>query len=254
MTRHDRLMANGNTKLLPLLPAAFLLFSAAVFAVAQQTPGVKQNVRPATPAAASPAPAPARLPEIDPARYFYEFTQPQFYVRHIRIEHDANGRGVIKFERLNDETVYEEPVELSAAAWTRISSLWQSLHFLDSDENYQSDRQFPHLGTMRLKLERGGHQRTAEFNWSNNKDAFALVNEYRRIADQAILIFDISLARELQPLNAPKLMEEFELQLKRNGFSDPEQLIPLLHDLSTDEHIPLIARNHALRLLKKIEK
>jgi len=51
----------------------------------------------------------------------------------------------------------------------------------------------------------------------------------------------------------PKLMEEFELDLKMNALSDPQQLLPLLRDLSTDEHIPLIARNHALRLIKKIE-
>jgi hypothetical protein len=107
---------------------------------------------------------------------------------------------------------------------------------------------------MRLKMERDTRQRTAEFNWTNNKDAFSLANEYRRIADQAILIFDISVAREVQPLNTPKLMEEFELQLKRNGLSDPGQLVPLLKDISTDEHLPLITRNHALRLIKKIEK
>jgi hypothetical protein len=46
-------------------------------------------------------------------------------------------------------------------------------------------------------------------------------------------------------------MEEFETQLKRNGLSDPLQLVPLLEEISTDEHLPLIARNHALRLLKK---
>jgi uncharacterized protein (UPF0147 family) len=72
-------------------------------------------------------------------------------------------------------------------------------------------------------------------------------------ADQAILVLDISVARETQPLNAPKLMDEFELQLKRNGLSDPQQLVPLLQEVSTDEHLPLIARNHALRLVKKLE-
>jgi uncharacterized protein (UPF0147 family) len=150
--------------------------------------------------------------------------------------------------------IYEEPLELSSSALTRIAGLWQALRFLDSEENYQSDKQFAHLGTMRLKMERDSRKRTAEFNWTNNKDAFSLANEYRRVADQAILVFDISLAREVQPLNAPKLMEEFELQLKRNGLSDAQQLVPLLKDISTDEHLPLIARNHALRLIKKIEK
>lgn len=248
-------MANRNFPHLKLLPAAFVIFSAAVFAGAQQSSGTKQNVRPLTPApAATPASATEAKPAADPSRYSYEFTQPEFYVRHIRIEHDATGKGVIKFERRSDETVYEDPLVLSPAALARISGLWQSLRFLDSEENYQSERQFAHLGTMRLKMERAGRQRTAEFNWSNNKDAFALSTEYRRVADQAILVFEISVARDLQRLNMPKLMDEFELQLKRNGLSDPAQLLPLLKDISTDDHVPLIARNHALRLIKAIEK
>jgi hypothetical protein len=246
-------MANRTFKHLQFLPAAFVVLSAAVFGAAQESSGIKHNTRPEA-AAPAATPAPLKKIENDAARFFYEFTQPEFYIRHIRIEHDANGRGVIKFERLHDETVYEEPLELSAAAGMRISSLWQALHFLDSEENYQSDRQYAHLGTMRLQMERDLRKRTAEFNWTNNKDAFALANEYRRLADQAILVFDISVARESQPLNTPKLMEEFELQLKRNGLSDPQQLVPLLKDISTDEHLPLIARNHALRLIKKIEK
>jgi hypothetical protein len=253
MTSASIWMANRIFKHLQFLPAVFVVLSAAVFGAAQESSGVKHNTRPE---AAVPATTPAPLKKIenDSARFSYEFTQPEFYVRHIVIEHDANGRGAIKFQRLHDEMIYEEPLELSPAASERISGLWQALRFLDSEENYQSERQFAHLGTMRLKMERDSRKRTAEFNWTNNKDAFSLANEYRRVADQAILIFDISVARESQPLNAPKLMEEFELQLKRNGLSDPQQLVPLLRDISTDEHLPLIARNHALRLIKKIEK
>ena len=105
---------------------------------------------------------------------------------------------------------------------------------------------------MRIGMQQGDRKRVAEFNWTNNSDASKLVNEYRKAADQAILIFDISIARENQPLNAPKLMEVMESLVKRDGLSDPHQLLPLLQDLSTDEHVPLIARNHALRIIKKI--
>jgi hypothetical protein len=45
-----------------------------------------------------------------------------------------------------------------------------------------------------------------------------------------------------------------EMLLTRNDLSDPYQLVPLLNELKTDERIPLIARNHADRILKKIEK
>jgi hypothetical protein len=107
---------------------------------------------------------------------------------------------------------------------------------------------------MKLTMIDGERKRTAEFNWSNVQEAADLVKEYRRVADQASFVFDISVARENQPLNAPKLMEAFESLLKRNGLSDPKQVIPLLKDISGDERLPLIARNHALRLLAKINK
>jgi hypothetical protein len=170
------------------------------------------------------------------------------------VEHDASGHGTVTFERLNEDVPVVEPLQLSPAALARISSLWDGLQFLDSDTNYQSSQQFPHLGTMRIGMEQSGRKRVAEFNWTHNSNAAALVAEYRRVADQAIFVFDVSVARENQPLNAPKLMEVMESMLKRNGFSDPLQLARLLKDLSADEHIPLIARNHALRLLKQIQK
>jgi uncharacterized protein (UPF0147 family) len=43
------------------------------------------------------------------------------------------------------------------------------------------------------------------------------------------------------------------MQMKRNDLADPLQMVSLLTDMSTDEHLPLIARNHALRLIKKLQ-
>ena len=260
-------MARRTFKTLRLLPAAFLVSSAAIFTCAspsfcwaQANPQAlpepsnrKQNNR------SGQSPHPADITEDSkevaaPATYSYEFSQPEFYVRHIVIEHDASGRGKITFERLNEETSVVEPIEFSPSTLKRLTELWRALRFLDSQENYQADRQFAHLGTMRIGMAQGTRKRTAEFNWSNNPSATALVTEYRRIADQAVFVFDMSVARENQPLNAPKLMEYLESAMKRNWLSDPQQLIPLLKEISTDDHLPLIARNHALRLLKKLEK
>ena len=237
--------------LLQGLPAALIVLSAAISICAQNPTGAKHNSRPQQVAGSSSVSETAKT---DAVKYTYEFSQPKFYVKHIVLEHDANGRGTVTFERLNEDTPITEPIELSTDALARINSSWQALQFLDTDTNYQSDKQFPHLGTMRIGMQRGERKRVAEFNWTNNSDASKLVNEYRKAADQAMLIFDIALARENQPLNAPKLMELFEALLNRDALSDPRQLLKLLQDMSTDEHIPLIARNHALRLIKQIEK
>ncbi|HEX4899645.1 MAG TPA: hypothetical protein VFV61_03885, partial [Pyrinomonadaceae bacterium] len=102
------------------LPAALAILSAAIFISASelrgprgagglhyglslsQESGSKRNARPGEPAqnqAAGNIPKPKAVN----ARYFYEFSQPQFYVRKVRIEHDSNGRGKITFERLNED-------------------------------------------------------------------------------------------------------------------------------------------------------
>ena len=80
------------------------------------------------------------------------------------------------------------------------------------------------------------------------------MDEYRRIAQQFVWIFDINVARQNQPLNAPSLIDTLDGYLKRNEISDPPQMIPFLTELSNDERIPLIARNHAAKLIKQIEK
>lgn len=250
------------------LTAVLAILSAAVLTIGQShRPNPQIESGSTTPASAKsnarqePSPSPSPRPRreenkkpADPTKYIYEFSQPQFTTPHILIEHDAIGNGKITFERQGESTPLVEPVELSTAVLGRVLGLWSDLHFLDSTEDYQSAKQFPHLGTMRVTMDDGKRKRTAEFNWTGNRQASALVNEYRRIADQAVLVFDLGVARENQPLNAPKLLEYFDSLLARSGLSDPYQLVPLLRDMTTDEHLPLIARNHATRLLKRIEK
>ena len=237
-------------KFIRLLLAGLLIATATICSAQDQT---KRNDRPTTEPSQTPLREDDKKPS-NPTRYSYDFAQPQFVIRHILIEHDAQGRGKITFERKGEEAPIVEPVELSTVALGRIMALWTGLRFLDSDENYQASKDFSHLGTYRLHMDDSHRQRTATFNWSSNKQAWLLANEYRRVADQAVLIFDLKLARELQPLNTPQLMDFMERLLTRDGLSDPLQLVPLLRELRTDEHIPLIARNHADRLLKKIEK
>ena len=234
-----------------VLALALVTIGGAISARAQEVPAHKQNTRPGT--VEKPNASPLGAVKGSPT-FGYEFTQPSFLLRHIVIEHDDSGHGKITFERLNEDVPIIEDLQISPAALKRITGLWQALRFLESETNYQSDKQFAHLGTMKLSMVDGERKRTAEFNWSDVKEAAELALEYRRVADQASFVFDVSVARENQPLNTPKLMGAFESLLKRNGLSDPQQMVPLLKDISSDERLPLIARNHALRLLAKIEK
>jgi hypothetical protein len=192
--------------------------------------------------------------EATSVRYTWEFSQREFMINHIVVEHDVAGHGKVTFTRKNEEQPIVENLELSLGALGRIEKLWRELRFLDSNENYQASKDFAHLGTYKLGMSDRDRKRTAEFNWSGNSSAWSLAQEYRRVADQAIFVFDMTVARENQPLNTPGLLKQLESMYNRNGLSDPKQLVPLLKEIRTDAHIPLIARNHAERLLKKIDK
>lgn len=187
-------------------------------------------------------------------RYVYDFSQPTFLIHTIRIEHDEAGNGFIRFERRSDIEQITEPLQLSRAALERIGARWAALDYLGSGESYQAPRDYPNLGRTRLAVRRGGQERSTEFNFSDKANAQGLADEYRRAAEQAVLVFELGVALESQPLEIPKLINKLESLSKSNFLSDPKQLVPLLRQLAEDERVPLIGRNHARRILDKLEK
>lgn len=187
--------------------------------------------------------------------YKYEFSQPNFIVSKITLEHDENGKGTITFEKKDAEEPITDPIQLSQVSVEKINSLMQTMNFLDSTEDYQSPmRDYGHLGNFQITLKKDGKERTAKYNWSENVTARELSGEYRKIGEQAVWLFDMSIALENRPLDAPSLMDRLDSLLKRNEISDPPQLLPTLKSFSNDERIPLMARNHATRIIKEIEK
>jgi hypothetical protein len=186
--------------------------------------------------------------------YYYEFSQPNFVISQIFIEHDENGKGKITFLKKDFSEPISDPIQLSPTTLERIKTAYQILNFLDSTENYQYEKDYSHLGNMKFTLRKDGRERATKFNYTVNKDAKTLSDEYRKIGQQYVWVFDINVARENQPLEAPRLFDALDSLVKRDEISDAPQMIPFLQELSNDERLPLIARNHAMRLIKIIEK
>ncbi len=226
----------------------------------ETTPEIKKNTRPETEFSSADKSSETVKTTLRPAAakensvYFYEFSQPNFTVSKIHIEHDENGKGKITLLKKDFDQPETDPIQLSAATLERVKAAWNALDFLDSTESYQFEKDYSHLGTMKFTMKKDGKQREATFNWTENKDAKTLADEDRRIGQQFIWIFDIGVARENQPLESPKLLDSLDSLVRRNEISDAAQMIPLLNELGNDERIPLIARNHAMKLVKQIEK
>jgi hypothetical protein len=213
------------------------------------TPTAKRNERPQNSGSNA-----SKTQTVFKPNYIYEFDQPDFVVSHVKIEHDESGNGKISFMKRGLDEPESDPITLTKVTMDKIRAALTALNFLDSTETYQTVRDYSHMGNVTLTYGKDGRERTVKYNWTDNKDAKTLMDEYRKISNQYVWQFDMSISRENQPLNAPGLMDELDSYLRRNEISDPMQLLPLLRELSNDERIPLIARNHATRLVEKIEK
>ena len=211
----------------------------------------KRNERPVSsrPQTDEPQPVAATGP-----RYRYEFDQPDFVVSHVVIEHDDAGKGTISFKRNSLDEDLTEPITVSAATLEKLRSAFEALNFIDSTESYQFEKDFSNMGNVSITLRKDGRERTAKYNWTTNKDAKILMDEYRRLSNQYVWLFDFNLARENQPLDTPKLVESLDGLIKRNEISDPLQMLPFLTAVSNDERVPLIGRNKAGKIVKQIEK
>lgn len=271
-------MASQQTKILVLLLASLLMVTTVIAQTKRKRTPVKNAApapaaQPASDTSATPTPqaaptkrnerpissataniSPSRLENAAVNHYRYEFSQPEFVISKIVIEHDDAGKGTISFKRRESEEEISDPIVVSEAALARINAAYSALNFLDSHEDYQYERDYSHLGNAVYTLRRAGKQRSAKFNYTQNKDAKTLADEYRKIGQQYIWVFDITLARDSQPLEAPRLLDSLDMMLRRDEISDPAQLKDLLTALSDDERLPLIARNHSQRIIKQIEK
>lgn len=256
-------------KLIPFLMTA--MAASAVIAQTKAKPVIKKPV--AQPVVVQPQPTPSptpaksqkrnerpvevdQTPKIPPFTpvYFYEFSRPGFLTEKVTIEHDESGKGKVTFKRLDSDEMITDPIELSPRTMEMLKESFANLNFLDSIESYQYEKDYPHMGNVAITVKKDGKSRTAKYNWTVNKDAKQLMDIYRGIGQEYVWRFEIGLASEMQPLQTPSLMDAITLYVDRNEIADPPHLIPILTKLSTDERMPLMARNRASKLIKEIEK
>ncbi|MEK7834020.1 MAG: hypothetical protein AAB401_23230, partial [Acidobacteriota bacterium] len=187
------------------------------------------------------------------AAYRYRFENEKFTTTLQEIEFDGSGRGKFRFKKKDSEEIVNE-LALSPALMTQIQSLFDQLNFLSSQEDYQHKKDFSHLGTMTIYQSRNGKQRTVKFNYTDNSVMSQLRDVFQNIVNQETRFFEIEVVRETDPISTPTQMRMLDDDLRSKRIADPYRFVPLLKDIKLDEAVPLIARNHADRILKAISK
>ncbi len=187
-------------------------------------------------------------------KFTYEFTRPGFIYSKITITHDDKGQGTITFEKKDLDESFTDPIKVSPATIEQINTALDELDFFNSNENYQYEKDYSHLGTAKFTFLRGDKKRSTQFNWTDNKAAKIIADIYRKLSNQYTWQFEINVSRENQPLQSPSIIDTLDSYLRRNEIADPRQMIPFLKELHEDDRLPLMSRNHVDRLIKQIEK
>lgn len=199
-------------------------------------------------------PSPDGAPAPGEMTLSYKFENPRFLLRVIEIDVSANGAGELRFTRGESDEVLDCKVKLLPATMARIRNLIEVSDFLDSKTEYQDKTDMSHLGWITLSAKQGARERKVRFNYTINPQMEELGKIFRGIATQEISLFDIDNAQRYQPLDLPKQLEILENDLKLAWIAEPERVLDPLNEIAGDDSQPLIARNHAKRIIEAIKK
>jgi hypothetical protein len=237
----------GHKLIIPVLALIALpgLYLSAPYALARHSTQTKsdsvasKNVEPHPPSAIS---------------FKFKFENSRFYIPLVEIDIAVDGSGELRFKRGEADEIIERKLKLLPATLARINQLVARTRFLDSSEDYQSEKDFSHLGWVTITARQSERERTVRFNYTKNQDVSEIAEIFRAIATQEIALFDIELAQRYQPLSIPQLLDALESDLRLQRVAEPMKLLVTLRELSGDDTLPLIARNKAKQLAEQIEK
>lgn len=186
--------------------------------------------------------------------FSYKFENPRFDIRVMEIDLNSNGAGELRFWRGTSDDVLDCKIKVLPATLARIRKLLEASGFLASDAAFQDKRDMSHLGWITIGAKQGASERKTRFNFTTNIHMKELEEIFRGIASQEISLFDIDNAERYQPLDLPKQLEMLENDLRLERITEPARVLAALKDIAADDSQPLIARNHAKRIIEAIQK
>jgi hypothetical protein len=187
-------------------------------------------------------------------KFSYKFENQRFYIPLIEIDLNAKGEGELRFKRGESDEIIDLKLKLLPETVARIRELYEKTRFLETDETYQDKKDHSNLGWVTLTVSLGERQRSARFNYTPNLEIKEVADIFRALANQQMDLFDIETALQYQPLDVPGKIAALDNDLKLERIAEPAQILPALRDIAKNDSAPLIARNHAKRIIEAIEK
>lgn len=165
---------------------------------------------------------------------------------------DPGGRGAFTVREDGEE--FTDPLELSAAAMTRLRRQLEDTGYLADATEYESGRPVANTGRKTLTVEGAWGRREAVFNYSDRGEVISLLTFLDRLIAQEHLRMDLDSALSFDRLNLPALLERVDAERRQDRLVDPARLIDVLERIASDSRVLNLARTDARDLIEKIRE
>lgn len=194
------------------------------------------------------AASPAQAAKITFRRIF-KGSSPEFI--EISVREDSNT-GAFEIRQL-DEDPGTSPFEVSDGLRAKIFGLAAELkHFEGQDLDVH--RKIANLGEKTFRWEQGGVAHETKFNYTLNSPANQLLQIFEGLARQQEHYALLARRMRYDRLGINDALLQFESDLNRGLMPEPQRLIPLLDQISSDTRFVDIARQRARTLADRLRR
>ncbi len=200
------------------------------------------------PTTAAPAAAPGAGAKISFKRIF-QGSSPEFIEITVRDDADAATYEI----RQMDEDPGALPFEVSAGLRAKIFGLAAELHDFQG-QDLDVHRKIANLGEKTFRWEQGGVSHETKFNYTLNSAATRLLQVFEGLARQQEHYALLARRIRYDRLGINDALLQFESDLNRGLMPEPQRLVPLLDQISSDSKFVDIARQRARALGDRVRR
>ena len=199
----------------------------------------------ATPRASGPGPGPGAAKVT--FRRIFQGSSPEFI--EVTVQSDSNG-ATYEIRQL-DEDPGAQPFEVGEALRSKIFALTQQLNEFQG-QDLDVHRKIANLGEKTFRWQQGNVSHETKFNYTLNSAATQLLQIFEGLARQQEHYALLERRIRYDRLGINDALLQFESDLNRGLIPEPQRLVPLLEQISSDTKFVEIARQRAQSLVDRM--
>ena len=180
-------------------------------------------------------------------RRIFQGSSPEFI--EVTVQSDSNA-ATYEIRQL-DEDAGAQPFEVGEALRSKIFALTQQLNEFQG-QDLDVHRKIANLGEKTFRWQQGNVSHEAKFNYTLNSAATQLLQIFEGLARQQEHYALLERRIRYDRLGINDALLQFESDLNRGLLPEPQRLIPLLEQISSDPKFVGIARQRAQSLVDRM--